>query len=84
MGKKEKLLSRIQQRPKNFTWDELTTLLKTIGYEPGKRGRTSGSRRRFIHPTAPPINLHKPHPQNTLKRYTINDILEKLENEGMI
>ena len=34
MGKKEKLLSRIQQRPKNFTWDELTTLLKTIGYEP--------------------------------------------------
>ncbi len=84
MSKKEKLLLRLQQRPKDFTWDELTTLLKNLGYKPWKTGKTGGSRRRFIHPTAPPISLHKPHPQNTLKRYTIDDVLEILKNEGMI
>ena len=84
MSKKEKLLSRLQQRPKDFTWDELTKLLKMLGYELRKSGKTGGSRRRFIHSTATPISLHKPHPQNTLKRYMIDDILEKLEREGMI
>jgi hypothetical protein len=84
MSKKEKLLARLRQRPKDFTWDELASLLKKLGYEPGKKGKTGGSRRRFIHPTAPPISLHKPHPQNILKRYAIDDILEKLESEGMI
>jgi hypothetical protein len=84
MSKIEKLLSRLRQRPKDFTWDELTSLLKKLEYKPGKKGKTGGSRRRFIHPTAPPIILHKPHPQNILKRYTIDDILEILESEGMI
>ena len=84
MSKKEKLLLRLQERPKDFTWDELTTLLKSLGYTPWKTGKTGGSRRRFLHPTAPPISLHKPHPRNTLKRYAIDDIIEKLTNEGMI
>jgi predicted RNA binding protein YcfA (HicA-like mRNA interferase family) len=84
MSKKEKLLSRLRQRPKDFTWDELATLLSKLGYEPRKKGKTAGSRRQFIHPTAAPIILHKPHPQNTLKRYAIDDIIEKLKNEGVI
>ncbi len=25
MSKKDKLIARLQQKPKNFTWDELTT-----------------------------------------------------------
>ena len=83
MSKKEKLWLKIQRHPKDFTWSELTRLLKTVGYEPRKKGKTGGARRQFIHPTAPPINLHKPHPQNTLKRYVIDDILEILEKEGM-
>ena len=84
MSQKEKLLLRLQQRPKDFTWNELTTLLKALGYKPKKGGKTSGSRHRFIHPTAAPISLHKPHPQNTLKRYTIDDLLDNLRNEGII
>ncbi len=84
MSKKDKLISRLRQKPKDFTWDELTTLLNKLGYEPLKTGKTGGSRRRFVHQTSPPISLHKPHPQNKLKRYTIDDILEKLESEGMI
>lgn len=84
MGKKEKLLERLQQRPKDFTWDELTSLLKILGYTQKKSGKTGGSRRRFVHPAAPAITLHKPHPNNIVKKYVINDILEHVRKEGMI
>lgn len=84
MGKKEKLLERLQQRPKDFTWDELTSLLKILGYRQKKSGKTGGSRRRFVHPAAPAITLHKPHPNNIVKKYVINDILEHVRKEGMI
>ncbi|NQU15422.1 MAG: type II toxin-antitoxin system HicA family toxin [Desulfobacteraceae bacterium] len=84
MGRKEKLFARLRQRPKDFTWDELTSLLKTMGYVQRKTGKTGGSRRRFVHPTAPTIALHKPHPNRIVKMYVINDILELLRREGMI
>jgi predicted RNA binding protein YcfA (HicA-like mRNA interferase family) len=84
MGRKEKLLERFQQRPKDFTWDELTSMLKNLGYEQRKTGKTGGSRVRFVHPSAPTITLHKPHPGRIIKMYAINDILELLIREGMI
>ena len=84
MGRKEKLLARLQQRPKDFTWDELTSLLKILGYVQKKTGKTGGSRRRFTHGSAPTITLHKPHPNRIVKMYVINDILELLRKEGMI
>jgi|LGVE01.1.fsa_nt_gb hypothetical protein len=52
MSRKDKLLLRLQQRPKDFTWDELSVLLKSLGYKQAKSGKTGGSRRRFIHPVA--------------------------------
>ena len=84
MGRKEKLLARLQERPKDFKWDELTSLLMAMGYVQRKTGKTGGSRRRFVHPTAPTITLHKPHPNRIIKMYVINDILELLGREGMI
>jgi len=84
MGRKEKLLERFQQRPKDFTWDELSTLLKNFGYEQRKTGKTGGARVRFIHPTAPAITLHRPHPGRIIKMYIINDILDLLIREGII
>lgn len=84
MGRKEKLIARLQQRPKDFTWDELTNLLKSLGYEQKKPKKTAGSRRRFVHPKAPTITLHRPHPHRVVKMYVINDILELLRREGMI
>ena len=84
MSRKEKLIARLQQRPKEFTWNELTNLLKMLGYKEVKSGKTGGSRRRFIHLTAATITLHKPHPQNTLKRYTIDDVIEILKQEDRI
>ena len=84
MSRKEKLLAKLQKRPKDFTWDELNILLKALGYKNCKPGKTGGSRRRFVHPVATTITLHKPHPHNTLKRYIIDDILNVLKQEGML
>ena len=84
MGRKEKLLARLQERPKDFRWDELTSLPKALGYVQRKTGKTGGSRRRFVHSTAPTITLHKPHPTRIVKTYVINDILELLRREEMI
>lgn len=84
MSRKEKLISRFQQRPKNFTWDEFTSLLKYMGYREIKTGKSGGSRRRFVHDSAATITLHKPHPQNILKRYAVDQVLDILKQEGMI
>jgi len=84
MSRKAKLISRLQQRPKDFTWDELTSLLKHLGYREVKKGRTGGSRRRFVHPSAAIIALHKPHPQNVLKRYAVDQVLNILSQEDML
>jgi predicted RNA binding protein YcfA (HicA-like mRNA interferase family) len=84
MAQKEKLLARLKQRPKDFTWNELINLLNMLGYEQIKTGKSGGSRRRFVHPTAPTITLHKPHPSPTVKRYVLDDILELFKKEGII
>jgi len=84
MSRKEKLILRLQQRPKDFTWVELRSLLKLFGYREAKTGRTGGSRRRFVHPSAVTITLHKPHPQNVLKRYAIDQVLDVLRQEDML
>jgi len=84
MGRKEKLIKRLEQRPKDLTWEELTGLLEALGYARKKTGETGGSRRRFVHKTAPAITLHKPHPGRIVKRYVTDDLLEFLKREGMI
>lgn len=84
MSRKEKLISRLQSRPKDFTWDELQRLLEGLGYEMVRQGKTSGSRRRFIHSTAATIALHKPHPGKIMKMYAIDDVLGVLKQERLI
>lgn len=84
MSRKEKLLQRLKSRPKDFSWDELQRVLEGLGYELVKQGKTGGSRRRFIHDTAPPITLHKPHPGNIVKLYAIDDVLNLLKQENLI
>jgi predicted RNA binding protein YcfA (HicA-like mRNA interferase family) len=80
MGKKEKLLQRLFSRPRNFTWDELVSLLKALGFE-ALQG--SGSRCKFVHKeTQTIISLHRPHPGNELKMYAIDQVIEKLSDMG--
>ncbi len=84
MGRREKLVARLKGRPKDFTWDELVRLLEGLGYVEAATGKTGGSRRRFIHETAPTIALHKPHPGNIVKMYVIDDVLRILIEEDLI
>jgi hypothetical protein len=77
-----KRLERLRQRPKDFTWDELVALLKGLGYTMKTGG--GGSSRKFIDADKRKIFLHKPHPENTLKAYVIDDVLTALEEHGKI
>jgi hypothetical protein len=85
MSKEEKLITRLVSRPKDFTYEELRRLLKYFGYEESNSGKTSGSRVAFIHTDSKHIiRLHKPHPNNELKQYQIDLILEELSSRGLI
>lgn len=84
MAKREKLLDKLLTCPIDFTWDELSTVLKGFGYKQDNVGKTSGSRVRFISTEYPPIMLHKPHPKPILKRYQIRQIIEMLRQEKLI
>ncbi len=80
MSKNEKILKRFLTIPKNFTWDELVKLLNHLGYiEKSTKGKTGGSRRKFVNDKLDIINLHKPHPSNIVKQYVIKQIIEKLD-----
>lgn len=79
MSKIEKLEQRLQEKPKDFTWDELVKILSHHGYEEVKKGKTAGSRRAFVHrENKRIIRLHKPHPGTIVKQYQIDDVLEVL------
>ena len=84
MSKREKLVQRFLTMPRDFTWQELVSLLAGFGYALSHSGSTSGSRVKFLHATLPPVILHKPHPTPVLKRYQIEQIAETLKNEGLL
>ncbi|MBR5730640.1 MAG: type II toxin-antitoxin system HicA family toxin [Firmicutes bacterium] len=84
MSKKEKLIKRFLSIPKDFTFDELVTLLAFFDYQIDTKGRSSGSRFEFINPDHRSIDIHKPHPSNVLKAYQLRQVLDILESEGLI
>jgi len=85
MSKKEKQITRLLSKPKDFTFEELSSLLKTLGYTKDNKGKTSGSRIAFINLTSSCIiRLDKPHPNNELKAYLINYVISKLKENGDI
>ncbi len=63
MGQKEKLIRRLKERPRDFTFEEAETLLGYLEFIRSNKGRTSGSRVMFSSPEHGTILLHKPHPQ---------------------
>ena len=84
MGSKEKLIKRFKTIPKDFTWDELKSLLTGLGYSLGNKGRTSGSRVIYEWEGHKPLLLHKPHPGNIMKEYILKEIFKTLREEGLI
>jgi len=85
MSKRDKLIDRLLERPSDFEYDEARTLLGRLGYREDNRGRTSGSRVAFVNSeTKHIIRLHKPHPGSILKKYQMEQLIEELENQGVI
>jgi len=82
MSKLEKKLERLKSKPKDFTYNEAEKILNNFGFVEDNKGRTSGSRIRFIDKQNRIIELHKPHPRNILKPYQINLIINKLNELG--
>jgi hypothetical protein len=59
-------------------------LLIFLGYTPGNKGKTSGSRVIFKNSGKRPIMLHKPHPGKIIKEYALKQVYEYLKNDGLI
>ncbi|MEX2502463.1 MAG: type II toxin-antitoxin system HicA family toxin [Trueperaceae bacterium] len=78
------MIEKLKGRPRDFAWKDVVALLEGLGYSEVKRGKTGGSRRRFVHDTAAMIILHEPHPGNELKAYQVELVLETLVEEGLI
>ncbi|SFS92324.1 type II toxin-antitoxin system HicA family toxin [Sphingobacterium wenxiniae] len=75
----EKLIERLCSRPKDFTWQELLKVLKHYGYTEIPRGKTGGSRRKFIDKNHQIISIHEPHPQKILKSYQLSAVIDHLK-----
>ena len=84
MGQKEKLIQKLRSRPKDFTFQEAETLLGYLTYQRFNKGKTSGSRVLFYSEGHAPILLHKPHPSKELLEYQVRQLLETLEQEGLL
>ena len=84
MTRREKLIKRLKSKPKDFSWDELTSLFRGLDFIEVKTGKTGGSRRRFINANNVVITLHKPHSGNILKRYQLEQIIAILSEEELI
>lgn len=85
MGQKDKLIAKLKSNPKNFTFEEAESLLGYLDYRKSNKGKTSGSRVMFTsdkHKSK--ILLHKPHPRKELLEYQIKQLIELLEQEGLI
>jgi hypothetical protein len=85
MGKLDKIISKFKDPKSVIVYNELEYLLGQIGYLEKKTGKTSGSRKAFIHPkTKHIIRIHKPHPGNELKSYVKEFIITELIEQGLL
>jgi hypothetical protein len=82
MGKHDKLLAKLKSRPKDFSFEEIATLLMGFGYVLNQGG--GGSRVKFEHERFAPIFMYKPHPSPLLKPYQIDQVLDVLKQEGLL
>lgn len=78
MSKKEKLIARFLSMPSDFHYDEMVKLVGYFGFIEVKKGKTSGSRVKFMSEEGVPMMMHKPHPTGIMKRYQLKQVKEVL------
>lgn len=85
MTKRNKLLERFLSIPRDFTYDELRSLLFGLGFEEENRGKTSGSRTSFYNSIlGSQIIIHKPHPEKIMKTVYLKNIRRKLIEDKIV
>lgn len=85
MTKKDKLIEKFLSLPKDFTIDELTTVMKTLGFKVSNRGTTSGSRMAYLNEeNGDIIRIHKPHPGKIIGPSTLKDALTNLKEKNYL
>jgi hypothetical protein len=83
MSKKDKMIDKLLSKPKDFTFDEMVSLLSYFGYDLKQGGTGSGVK--FIKDDSNEvINFHKPHPNGVLKKYVLEQVIEKLRKDGLL
>ncbi|MCL2279511.1 MAG: type II toxin-antitoxin system HicA family toxin [Oscillospiraceae bacterium] len=83
MSKKEKLVSKLKSRPRDFTFPQAKTLLEICGYSMLPSGKTGGSRVAFARGQKV-FRMHKPHPSKELHAYQIKELIDELSQEGLL
>ena len=84
MSSIEKLKQKLKRRPKTFDMNDAHRILEYEGYLEDTSGKTSGSRIRFEDINGVSFVFHKPHPNNELKSYVVNNLADFLEQEGKL
>lgn len=83
MSKKDKLIERLLKKPKDFTFDEMVSLLSYFDYEL-KQGGTGSEVKSNKKGSNEVINFHRPHPSGVLKQYVLNQVIDKLRRDGIL
>lgn len=84
MSKKEKLIARLKEKPKDFTFEEVMQLMGYFGYNIVPGGKTGGSRVTFANAEKDYIRMHKPHPRTILKSYQVQNLIDDLKERDLI
>ena len=82
MSRKEKLLARLFRFPvpRDFSWDELTTLMQQADFSTHCDGNSQSI---FEHTSGFRFSMSKTHPSGILKRYQLEDAKAALGAVGI-
>ena len=68
--------------PANIMWSDFISLMRVLGAELPRSGKTAGSRKR-IKLRGRKAVLHKPHPESEMKKGSVESARDFLKNAGL-
>ena len=77
MSTHQKLVHRLESKPRDFRWSEVRKIMKKLGYKETQAGKTG-------HAMHTPITLDRPYPNPCLKPYQIKQLFGELESRGQL
>ncbi len=85
MSRLQKVIAKLLSLQQIFTFSELEYLLRQLGYQEKKTGKTSGSRKAYININSKHIiRVHKPHPGNEIKKYVRTYVINELQKQNLL